>query len=350
MKKILFLLLIIIPNYSFANTYIEQNLYGYKMKVIEYDISSLYNLKFIKSTQTDERSLKDLLQENNAITGVNGAFFCPGDYSFCKNKVGTTNNERIIEGEFFEGHEFTMNLPMFSIDKDKNSFIYQKDYINGDKFDKIYYGLSNWPLLLQDGNNMLQEYYDLSMIDNKMKVKGTRNFICNNKEKSKIYFGLVYSATIDELAGLLKDFGCSDALNLDAGLSTAFIYNSRYIVGPQRNIIDAIGIERDGLVVKDLNNLGEKITNIILKDIEKKSGKNKNTKRYKKNYDKLLSKYILSLEELRKNIYSKYSSDIFQTNIVGEKDIIGYKIDLNDLNSLKLVNLVNIVYSNLKAK
>lgn len=350
MKKILFLLLIIIPNYSFANTYIEQNLYWYKMKVIEYDISSLYNLKFIKSTQTDERSLKDLLQENNAITWVNWAFFCPWDYSFCKNKVWTTNNERIIEWEFFEWHEFTMNLPMFSIDKDKNSFIYQKDYINWDKFDKIYYWLSNWPLLLQDWNNMLQEYYDLSMIDNKMKVKWTRNFICNNKEKSKIYFWLVYSATIDELAWLLKDFWCSDALNLDAGLSTAFIYNSRYIVWPQRNIIDAIWIERDWLVVKDLNNLWEKITNIILKDIEKKSWKNKNTKRYKKNYDKLLSKYILSLEELRKNIYSKYSSDIFQTNIVWEKDIIWYKIDLNDLNSLKLVNLVNIVYSNLKAK
>jgi hypothetical protein len=41
------------------------------------------------------------------ITGVNGVFFCPSDYSFCADRPGTTNNERYVNGEKFAVQEET---------------------------------------------------------------------------------------------------------------------------------------------------------------------------------------------------------------------------------------------------
>jgi len=35
---------------------------------------------------------------------------------------------------------------------------------------------------------MTEYYWDLGLIDEKMRVSATRNFICSNKEDSKIYF------------------------------------------------------------------------------------------------------------------------------------------------------------------
>jgi hypothetical protein len=35
---------------------------------------------------------------------------------------------------------------------------------------------------------MLEHYYDVGLIDKKMRAVSTRNFICNDKEKENIYF------------------------------------------------------------------------------------------------------------------------------------------------------------------
>ena len=71
-----------------------------------------------------------------------------------------------------------------------------------------------------------------------MKKKSVKNFICSNKNGTKIFFGFIYNITIDETAIALKDFGCWNAINLDAGYSTTFIYNGKYVIKPQRDILD----------------------------------------------------------------------------------------------------------------
>jgi hypothetical protein len=69
---------------------------------------------------------------------------------------------------------------------------------------------------LKDGENMLEYWYDSYLIDFKMKDSMLRNFICNDKEKKHIYFGLIYNVTVDEEIPILTKIGCYDALNLDA--------------------------------------------------------------------------------------------------------------------------------------
>jgi 2-keto-3-deoxy-L-rhamnonate aldolase RhmA len=44
----------------------------------------------------EAKSLDEILYENNAITGINGVFFCPADYRACNGK-NYTINERFVD-------------------------------------------------------------------------------------------------------------------------------------------------------------------------------------------------------------------------------------------------------------
>lgn len=342
MKKILLLLLVISPNFVFAQTYIEKKVDGYTFKVIEYHLSSPdYEIKIVKSD--DATNLWNLLKQNNAITGVNGVFFCPTDYSWCNTNKSFTDNERYIEGQKYATYLTTWDRAVFAWDKNKKPFIYQSGKINMDYESEIYYWFWNYPLLLNEGKNMLAEYWEKWLIDGKMKVKGTRNFICSDEKKEHIYFGLIYDATLEEATSALKNFWCYDALNLDAGLSTVFMYNNRYLVGPQkRDILDAVVIERKWLDISEISRIGTSLANVLLQDVEKRS---------KKSLEKselYLTRYMDALEGVRKKAYEKYTTEIYEVNIVWEQDKVGYRIESPSLKHLKLITAVNEVFENLK--
>lgn len=342
MKKFFFVFLLCIPYLTYAKTFIEQKVNGHTFRVIEYSLSSdLYEIKIVKTDNAT--TLWNLLKQHNAITGINGVFFCPTDYSWCNTQKSFTDNERYIQWEKFATYLTTWDRAVFWWNKEKVPFIYQSGKINMYSEHEIYYGLGNYPLLLNEWKNMLEEYWDKGLIDTKMRAKATRNFICSDEKKEHIYFWLVYDATMEELTGALREFGCFDALNLDAGLSTAFIYNNRYLVWPQkRNILDGIAIERKWLNLKEIERIWENITKVLVQDVEKRS-KNSLTRT-----EVLITRYINTLENLRKNTYEKLSQDIVQRNVVWEYDTIWYKIEINNLNHLKFITLINEVYENLK--
>lgn len=343
MKKILFLLIFIIPNLAFANTYIEKKVNWHTFKVIEYNLSSKnYEIEIIKTD--DATNLWNLLKKNNAITWVNWVFFCPTDYTWCNTSKSFTDNERYIAWEKFATYLTTWDRAVFWWTKDKVPFIYQSGKINENDEDKIYYWLGNYPLLLNEWKNMLEEYWDLWLIDAKMRVKSTRNFICSDEKKENIYFWLVYDANIEELTQALREFWCFDALNLDAGLSTTFMLNNRYLVWPQkRDILDAVAIKRVWLNILEIEEIWKNITKVIISDIEKRAKNNLEKKEI------LTTKYIEALDNLRKKIYERYSTDIFEENtLVWELEKVWYKIEINNLKNLKLITLVNSVNENLK--
>lgn len=342
MKKIIFLLLVLLPNFSFANTYIEKKVDGYTFKVIKYDLTSQdYEIKIVKTDNAT--NLSNLLKQNNAITGVNGVFFCPTDYSWCNTTKSFTDNERYIEGEKYATYLTTGDRAVFGWDKNKVPFIYQSGKINMDWESEIYYWFWNYPLLLSEWKNMLEEYWEKGLIDGKMKAKGTRNFICSDEKKENIYFWLIYDATLEEATTALRSFWCYDALNLDAWLSTVFMYNNRYLVWPQkRDILDAVAIERKWLNIEEIIKIGENITQIFIWDIEKRS------KKSLEKSEKYLTSYMNALESLRKSMYEKYTHNIYETNFVWEVDKVWYTIESPTLKHLKVITLINEIYENLR--
>lgn len=336
MKKIAFIFLFFwFYSITSANTYIETKVSWKTLKVIEYDIKSeIYDIQVLKTQSWSEKSLMEILDENNAITWVNWVFFCPSDYSFCKWREWTTNNERYVKWEKFSFWPTTDKRAVFAWDKERNPFIFQTFLINPEKESDIEYWLSNRPLLLLNWKQQTEFYWDYWLIDDKMKVRWTRNFVCSNQEANKIYFWLVYGSTIDELAIVLKDFGCYNALNLDAWMSTALAYNWRYLVWPQRDIIDAIWIvpKFDTTLLNQKSEIiAWKITAIIdtkHPDIQLK----------------IFDKYLEAFSAYRTKIYTNYSTNIYDD----EWNYLGYKLDVNNQKALERIYLINKTQLNLK--
>jgi len=92
--------------------------------------------------------------------------------------------------------------------------------------------IANQPLLLSGGNIAFG-----GNSDPKQGSRGSRSFVGN--KGSTVYIGVVYNATVAQVAYVLKALGLENALNLDSGGSTALWYGG-YKAGPGRNIPNAI--------------------------------------------------------------------------------------------------------------
>jgi len=334
-QRIVFIFLLISFYNVNANIYIEKNINWSLIKVIKYPINSKeYDIKIWASK--NETELMDLMRKNNWITAINWVYFCPKDYIQC-NWNTFTHNERYIRWEKIADFSSTWDRVVFWWDKEKNTFLFQTNKINQNKENDIFYWLGNFPLLLKDWENKVEDYRDLWLIDFKMKVKGTRNFICSDKENKNIYFWLVYDANIDDLAVVLNRLWCYNAINLDAWKSTAFIYNWWYKVWPWRNILDWVIITKKWINTFALKEQSVKITKTILKKL--------NNLELEKQISKI-EKLNLDLSKLVKKIEEKYKSD----NLELEKwEIVKnwFKININDNKVLAKIYTINSVNNNL---
>lgn len=325
----LFILCLLFPIYSLANanTFIEEKINDKTVQIIDYDLSSKdYNISIWYTP--DATNTRDLMIASNGVTSINGVFFCPADYGECKGKTYTIN-EHYVNGEKVSWiYDTTWDRVVFGWDKNKTPFLFQTDKINPTKEKDIYDGFANHPLLLKDGQNMLEYWYDSFLVDKKMKDVMTRNFICSDKDKKHIYFGLINNVTIDDTIPILLSIGCYDAINLDAGKSTAFVYNGRYIVWPQRPILDGIIIQRNGLNVRWLDTNAKNAVAEIAKKMTAMP------QYIQQNFWKNITS---QLNALRISIYEKNSIDLVDKD--GKTN--GYKIEIKDLNTLKKVYYIN---------
>nr|MDD3719984.1 phosphodiester glycosidase family protein [Candidatus Gracilibacteria bacterium] len=334
MKKIFKIIFLLYFIFSFStlvsanNDFFDETLSGITVKVVKYDLSSTgFTFKIGMNQDGNATSLRELMEANNGITAVNGIYFCPKDYSECNGKDFTIN-ERYINGKKIAKYDDTGERVVFALDKNNKPFLFQTNNINPDKEEEIYNGVANFPLILKDGKNMIEHYWDVGLIDTKMMVKMNRNFICTDKEKRYLYFGYVYNIELNYLHSVLTKIGCYDAINLDAGKSSAMIYNSRYIVGPGRNILDALIIEKNGLDTKE-------IRDTLKVGIEKIDKYLKNQPIGKKII--FIDGLTKSLEKYRRIIYDFNSRDLYDEN----GNVIGYEIYANSTENLKKLYIIN---------
>jgi exopolysaccharide biosynthesis protein len=95
--------------------------------------------------------------------------------------------------------------------------------------------LSSSPIMVEQGNNVL----NLNHLDTKQAtVKSYRGFI--GWKGRTITLGIVRGATVIDSAAVAAAMGLDYAVNLDGGGSTAMIQNGSYVLGPGRNLPNAI--------------------------------------------------------------------------------------------------------------
>jgi len=205
---------------------------------------------FVVSSVADDggETLVDLMNKVWGTSAINGAFFCPKDYTSCWGNT-FSRYERVFKGE---GEAYSMfwpdtsirgifgferdGKPLFVQNKISEHDIWLENNINQDKIDDLYFGISNFPVLLIEGENVTAGASNY--IDSKMTWKANRNFICSTEDGSTIYMGYVGYIGIREIADYLKEYlGCYNALWLDAGASSAMIYDKRLLSQGSRSLI-----------------------------------------------------------------------------------------------------------------
>lgn len=332
MKKIFFAIIfsMIFSISVSANNYIENIFNWKKIKIFEYDISSEnYIFKVWVNPDYNATSLRELMEKNNWVSAINWVFFCPADYKECW-KMDFTKNERYVEWNKYFSEFSTWDRVVFAWDKENKPFLFQSWKINPGDEDKIFYWLANHPLILQSGESKISEYEELWLIASNMKTNWTRNFICSNEDKSKIYVWLVYEISLLDLPEFLKNFWCYDALNLDAWATTSMIYNGRQIVWPGRNLLDAVIIERKWF---DTAKTLQFVEVLKTKVNEKLSSKNVEEK------IEFLNTFISKFNQLKNEIYTTNSTYFYDLN--WKKT--WYKIKLEDQTDFENIFLINSI-------
>lgn len=332
MKKVLILTIIVLSiciNQAFADSaFISQSIWWYTLKVFKYDTNSQdYIFKVWMNLDYKATDLRTLMEKNNGIFAINWAYFCPSDYVECWGQDFTTN-ERYLQWYKFWTENKTGNRVVFALDENNKPFLYQSNKINSNLEWRIYYGIANFPLLLRNGVSKYEDYVKLGLIDSKMKAKMSRNFICSSKKWNDVYFWYTSAIELDKLPEVLLEFGCWNAINLDAWASSAMIYNWRYIIWPGRDILDWIIIERKWFDVKAVNEEAKELFERMKIPLK--------SKMYNEKIE-LLDNIWNVLSKFRNDFYDKHSKNVIWENF----DIVGYQVNITNLKDLTLIYIIN---------
>jgi exopolysaccharide biosynthesis protein len=334
MKKLLLIILLsTLPSTVFWNVFTQIKIWDITLNYISYDIASnIYNIKV--GISNDAVSLSELSAQYNWVSSINGIFFCPEDYSRC-NGLNYTINERFVDGEDLSFYPDTGERWVFWWDVNGIPFIHKTNNINPDIRGDIYEWVWNFPILFQNGQNLLENYIDNGLYDKKMKAKASRHFICSNKDKTHIYIWRSSATSLEWLTPALYTLWCWDALNLDAGWSSHLNYNGREIVKWDRKIIDGIIIQRKDIDVLKVEKSVEETMKRISLYISKYPSD------ISLNIIDILLKYI---PKLRSEIYNTYSVDNYDL----KWNRIGYSLEVTSLLDFKKVYTFNILERELK--
>jgi hypothetical protein len=329
-KKLLSILFfMLLFGFSFAtHKLIDTNLNGHYVKVIEVKLDN--NTKIVTSISESWDTLENLKNKVGGISAINGAYFMPKDYWFEKND---TNAPRFYEWKNYSKYwtDFGTN-GVFSFDKNWNPFMVMnnlyaekptwtyKDWkYNEDKIGDIYYGIWNFPVLLKWWKSFV-EYYG-NYITDKMKLKATKAFICYTKDKKIVYMGYISKISMLDLPYYIKaNFGCWDAINLDAGWSLGLIYKNKVIHKERRKIMDAFVVIEDTKKIElKTNLLSNKTIKSYYNFIEKKYSHKLNSfsKRKIKLTLEKIDKFLESIKNDKK--YSKNTKELYKNVLLALK-------------------------------
>lgn len=201
--------------------YITKKYNGYDTQFIRVDNSPESEYKVIVAPGKDNwQFLWDIMNDYQAVDWMNGAYFSPKAYWNLKNE---THSDRIHEGvQYSKWPTDTGDRVIMWFDKAGSTIMHQTDKLNVSSKKDIVEGIGNFPALLINWKDVVNDRAKL--IDAKMKAKANKTFLCSDDNKG-VYFGIIKNISITEMPKVLKSIGCTNALNMDAGASTSLVYN-----------------------------------------------------------------------------------------------------------------------------
>lgn len=221
------------------------------------DIIKLHKERFRMATESAEtsdcsngcaaKSLFAYAQERGAQIGIHGTYFCPPDYADCVSKTNTylwpffdSSARVMINASSLQVHKGPMlastvqgAYKYFHRTKDFGSSVADFEAANSATLEAA---VSNYPSLVENGALVVESEQMLD--DGQRTIKGTRGGIGINDRF--VMLVVARSATVIDLARVFQAIGATHALNLDGGGSVALLFGGSYVVGPGRDLPNAI--------------------------------------------------------------------------------------------------------------
>ena len=204
---------------------------------------------FVVASVADEwwETIQSLTNKVWWTSSINWAFFCPKDYSSCDTTF--SYYERVFKWDGASYSQFWPDTsirwifwftqdgnPLFVQNKISNTDAWLISNINSERIWDLYFWISNFPVLLINWDDVTA--WAAEYIDSKMTWRWNRNFICSTEDWKTIYMWVVWTMSVWNMASYLKEnFGCYNALFLDAWASSAMVYSWKVLAQGNRDII-----------------------------------------------------------------------------------------------------------------
>lgn len=193
------------------------------------------------------KPLAEMAAAHGAAIGIHGTYYCPPDYAECAGKVGSflwpvydSASGRLINAANLPFHDGPMIAEAadgrrfhFHRAKDFGGSVASFENVNGAKLQAA---MAHFPSLVEGGNVVVEAEPRLD--EKQRSVKAVRGAI--GWDGRSTYLAVVRSATVIDLAFVMRALGATSAMNLDGGGTTALLYDGKYQEGPGRPQATAI--------------------------------------------------------------------------------------------------------------
>ncbi len=221
------------PNSGYRRQTVETDVGSFVVDIIAADLNST---RVVVETASNSDcgngcpvdSLANFVAKAGGFAGINGPYFCPAEYPSCEGKTNSFDTLLMNKQKtyFNSANNVYSAVPAVIFSGNSARFVgASQEWGRDTGVDAV---IAAQPLLLQNGDIRFG-----GDGDPKKGSRGSRSFI--GAQGSTVYIGVVRSATVAEVAWVLKKIGLQHGINLDSGGSTALYSAGRYVAGPGRN-------------------------------------------------------------------------------------------------------------------
>jgi exopolysaccharide biosynthesis protein len=231
---------------TYARTTVQSDRGSFVADVMTFDLGS-GRIRVVADTANDATCanncpvlpVRTFVQRNGGFAGINGTYFCPTAYG--ASCAGQTNsfvwkilngrNGVMINGETDLG--FWDSFYAFDTSGRATFFRQWDSYpISGMT---AFTGFSSKPLLVYNGTFALDD----GLLDDKQRTAKISRAAIGLKGQT-FYAVTIQGATVTDMASVMVSLGMDNAINTDAGGSSAVYYKGLYRRGPGRDVPNAL--------------------------------------------------------------------------------------------------------------
>lgn len=231
-------------------SYQHVSMQGYPVDVIKINLSDpriLVTPVVAKNFPNSPEKFENIIKREDPIAAINGNFFCKTTYK----PVG----DLVINGDlvYFGGVGTAMGIAadnkveFIKVDKDH--------HINWNKYKAV---ISCGPRLVEDGAIVLNARAE-GFKDPNLFAARNRSAVGLTKDRYLLFVTVNSPVFFSELAAIMEDLGCRDAMNLDGGGSSGLYYRGDMIRRPSTPLPDIIVVQENELVPSVISNAKDKM-------------------------------------------------------------------------------------------